>query len=125
MNDYSITVNTTAYLIGLVMVRSKDSNFVGRIGEEVIKQQEINDQDFNLVITKDAIRENTNRVKVRGVILEEYADALNKMIGVEASVKGNKVVVSAQSEANQIFQERYNSLDDLMKSNSSIENEED
>ena len=107
------------------MVRQKDSNFVGEIGKAVIKQQEVNDQDFNLVITKDEIREKTNRVKVRGVILEEYADALNKMSGVEASVKGNNVIVSAQSEVNQVFQARYNSLGDLVKSNSSIENEED
>ena len=107
------------------MVRRKDSNFVSRIGEAVIKQQEVNDQDFNLVITKDEIRENTNRVKVRDVILEEYADAFNKMSGVEASVKGNKVIVSAQSEVNQVFQDRYNSLGDLIKSNSSIENKED
>ncbi len=107
------------------MIRPKDSNFVNKIGEAVIKQQEVNDQDFNLVITKDEIRKNTDRVKVRGVILDEYADALNKMSGVEASVKGNKVIVSAQSEVNQVFQEQYSSLGDLIKSNSSIENEED
>lgn len=106
------------------MVRHKDSDFVGRIGEAVIKQQEINEQDFNLVITKDEIRENTNRTKVRGVVLEEYADAFNQMLGVEAFVRDNKVVLKAQSDVNQVFQERYNSLGDLMKSNSSIENEE-
>lgn len=47
------------------------------------------------------------------------------MTGVAASVQGNKVIVKAQSEVNQVFQGQYSSIDDLIKSNSSIDNEDD
>lgn len=107
------------------MTRHRDNDFVAKIGTEIYKQQELNDDDFSLVITKDEIRKHTGRTKVRSVVLDDYANDLNNMPGVAASVQGNEVIVKAQSEVNQVFQGRYNSIDDLMRSNSSIENEED
>lgn len=107
------------------MARHRDNKFINKIGSEIYKQQEINDEDFSLVITKGHIREHTGRATVRDVILDEYAKNLSKMTGVAASVQGNKVIVKAQSEVNQVFQGQYSSIDDLIKSNSSIDNEDD
>ena len=106
------------------MVRNKDKKFLEKVGEAIVKQQEYNEDDFNLVITKAQIKASTNRTVVRGVILEEYAEALGGMVGVEASVKGNKLILKAKSEQNQIFQENYNTVDDLISSNNKIESEE-
>lgn len=105
------------------MTRHRDNQFVAKIGQEICKQQELNDDDFSLVITKDQIRENTGRVKVRDVVLDEYANDLSTMPGVAASVQGNKVVIKAKSEVNQVFQEKYGSINDLIKSNSLIQKE--
>jgi len=102
---------------------SRDTDFIYKISNAVFEQQEHNDQDFSLEISKEQIREETGRRIVRDVVLDDIAERIGEMDGVEASVSDDKVVIFAQSMDNQIFKGTYKTVNELIASNNNAKAE--
>jgi len=76
---------------------SEDSTFLDEVVRRAFDIALDNNEDFTLVITKQDIKDNTDRTVVRDVVLEKYSETLAKAYDTTSRVIGDKVVINIPS----------------------------